>query len=343
MSDRIDHGILDQQWGVRGQSDAEQLRKTLDDALLAEELGYDSYLLGEHHLAKPAEAFSSRIPWPELVVSHLAALTDSLRIGTGVKVLSLDAAWRTAEMMLTLDLVTGGRALFGLGAGGDEPEIFRDAAVGADARRWLFRDRLGELLELLRSDGRSAFSRELSPVGDAASLVSRILVAARDDETIALAAREQLGFVMGQAEPAATSLQYADRYRAHGGTGEVRLVRIVHVAATDALALESVTPAYRLYSSYFLGLRYYQEAVARLYPTPMPVDLADGLDRMCFVVGGPERVARRLAEEGRASGASRIDILVDIPGLSTAQRHESLRLFAREVAPALRPALERIP
>lgn len=335
MTERIEHGILDQQWALRETSDIDELKKTIGDACLAEELGFDSYMLGEHHFIKPAETFSARIPWPELVVSRIAGVTDTIRIGTGVKVLSLDEPWRTAELMLTLDLITEGRSIYGLGAGGDEPEIFRDASVGPDGRRLLFREALVELLSVLRTNGLSTFGKELSPARDAQSIIDRIWVAARDEPTIALAAEQQLNFIIGQAEPAASSAPYAATYREHGGTGDVRVVRIVHVAADSATALDGVRKAYDIYSSFFVKLRYYQEAAARLYPTPTPTSYADGLQRMCFVVGRPDDVARELAEQQQSIGADRIDVLFDIPGLATRDRHESMRLFAHEVAPAL--------
>lgn len=337
-------GILDQQWSERSLSDREQLVRTLGDIELAEALGFDSYMLGEHHFRKPDAPFPARIPWPELVVSHAAALTDRIRLGTGVKVLALDPPWRTAEAMLTLDLVTGGRSFYGLGAGGDEPEVFHPRELDAHGRRALFRETLGDLLALLRSDGTSRFANRLTPVVDGGTVADRIWVAARDEPTITYAASEDLNYVVGQAEIAEVTAPYVSTYRAAGGRREVRAVRIVIVGPDDETALELARPAYEIYSSLFLRIRYYLEHAARLYDTPEPVDYADGLARMCFVVGGPERVTQRLATEVGVMGADRLDVMFQVPGLPDRARRDSMRSFATEVAPTLatRLAAERV-
>ena len=328
----IPFGILHQQWGLRADSDADLLRETLEDVVLAEELGFSSFLFGEHHF-QSAAPFAGRVPVPELVIARAAAGTDRIRLGTGVKVLALDAAWRTAEAMLTLDLVTGGRAVFGLGAGGDEPDVFRGRRLGPNGHRALFRETLTELLDLLRTQGSSTFARPLGPAREGADLCERILVAARDVDTITLAGREGLGFVVGQAEVARTQAGYVDTFRATGCTGEVRAVRIVVVAADDERALEVARAPYDVYSSHFLTSRYYLSTVAPQFDGPLPRDYTDGLTRMAFVVGGPETVAARLEAERRTIGADRMDVLVHLPGLAARERRESMRLFATEVAP----------
>src|SRR4051794_40239960 len=116
MAQQFAYGVMHQQWAEAAISDAESLARTVSDVQLADELGFDSFMFGEHHFPR-GKAFPGRIPFPEHVVAHLAALTDRIKLGTGVKVLSIDKVWRTVESMLTLDLISGGRTFFGLGAG----------------------------------------------------------------------------------------------------------------------------------------------------------------------------------------------------------------------------------
>lgn len=330
-------GIMHQQWAEQSVSDAEQMRGTLEDIVLAEELGFASFMLGEHHFQSDA-LFSGRVPTPELVLAQAAGSTGRILLGTGVKVLALDPVWRTVESMLTLDLLTGGRTFYGLGAGGDEPDIFLPRVLDADGRRGLFRDCLLELLELLRTQGRSMFGKPLSPAVDSATVIDRLMVAARDVPTITLAAEQALMLVVGQVEPAVTQSAYARTFRAAGGRRDIRAVRIVILGPDDETALQIARPAYELYSAQFVEQRYYVEQVSKLYATPYPTSYLDGLARMGFLVGGPESIADQLASEQRVIGADRLDIMVNVPALPARARRESMRLLATEVAPRLREA-----
>src|SRR5262249_61921822 len=69
---------------------------------------------------------------PVVALSHIAAHTDRLLLGTGVIILPQRNPVVLAKELTTLDVVSGGRLLFGLGAGYLEPE-FR--ALGAPFER----------------------------------------------------------------------------------------------------------------------------------------------------------------------------------------------------------------
>src|SRR6202140_5141461 len=102
-------GILHQMWAPAAISDRECLQDASDDVRLAEELGYESFWFGEHHFNRD-KMFFGRVPVPELLIARLAANTQRIRLGTGVKVLTLDTAARFAEKMALLDLLTDRRA-----------------------------------------------------------------------------------------------------------------------------------------------------------------------------------------------------------------------------------------
>ena len=103
-------------------------------AKAAEQAGLESVWTGEHVvLPDPRVAPSPSEPQtpfldPVVALSHIAAHTDRLRLGTGVIILPQRNPVVLAKELATLDVVSGGRLLFGLGAGYLEPE-FR--ALGA--------------------------------------------------------------------------------------------------------------------------------------------------------------------------------------------------------------------
>ena len=103
-------------------------------AKAAEQAGLESVWTGEHVvLPDPRVAPSPSEPQtpfldPVVALSHIAAHTVRLRLGTGVIILPQRNPVVLAKELATLDVVSGGRLLFGLGAGYLEPE-FR--ALGA--------------------------------------------------------------------------------------------------------------------------------------------------------------------------------------------------------------------
>jgi probable F420-dependent oxidoreductase len=95
----------------------------------AEELGYDSLWAGEHVVVpSPRVAPSPMEPDepildPLVLLAHLAAHTSRVRLGTGVIVLPQRNPLVLAKQLASLDVVSGGRLVVGIGAGYLEPEL----------------------------------------------------------------------------------------------------------------------------------------------------------------------------------------------------------------------------
>ncbi len=111
---------------------AEHLDRAIDEALaeaqLAEACGFDSCFFGEHHQDK--DGF---LPSPLIVATAVATKTRTLRVGTSVILLPLHHPVRVAEDAITLDLVSKGRLILGVGIG-YQPADFRAFAVPMDER-----------------------------------------------------------------------------------------------------------------------------------------------------------------------------------------------------------------
>jgi alkanesulfonate monooxygenase SsuD/methylene tetrahydromethanopterin reductase-like flavin-dependent oxidoreductase (luciferase family) len=89
----------------------------IDEALYAEQLGYNSAWLGEHH-------FNSLgvLSCPDLALAYIAARTKHIRLAPAVTVLPIHHPIRVAEQWATLDLLSGGRVDFATGRGYDRGE-----------------------------------------------------------------------------------------------------------------------------------------------------------------------------------------------------------------------------
>ena len=78
----------------------------------AEELGYVSAFQVSHHVQK-----DGLCPGPLVAVSAAAAVTQRMRIGTGVLLVPLYAPLKLAEDIAVLDNVSNGRFIFGVAPG----------------------------------------------------------------------------------------------------------------------------------------------------------------------------------------------------------------------------------
>lgn len=307
-------GILHQMWAPASVTDRQCLQDAADDVRLADALGYESFWFGEHHFNRN-RPFFGRVPVPELLIARLAADTKQIRLGTGVKVLPLEAGARFAEKMSLLDLLTDGRAVFGVGEG-------TPGSFFTDDKRLLFREALTELVAFLRGE-QEADGNALTPAPEK-DLSKLIWTAVRNWESIELTAQLGLNFATGQLDLGPDQRVWVDMYRQAGGTGEARGYRLVLVAETDEEAERLAAPAKELYYSAQRGNAHGNGSID---PTEFR--------KANFIVGSPSVVAERLLQYKDESGLDRVDLLVHVPGLTPEAVRQSLTLFALEVAPQM--------
>lgn len=104
-----------------GSDAAEALRRSTELARLTERLGYHRFWVAEHHNL-PGIASSS----PPVLIAHLAALTSTMRIGSGGLMLPNHAPLVVAEQFATLEALHPGRIDLGIGrAPGTDPATAR--------------------------------------------------------------------------------------------------------------------------------------------------------------------------------------------------------------------------
>jgi probable F420-dependent oxidoreductase len=130
----------------------------------AEELGYDSLWLGDHLLYRFADG-TSRGPWEAwTMLSALAASTSRIRLGPLVAATAFHSPAMLAKMAATVDEISGGRLVLGLGAGWNETE-FRAFGFPFDHRIDRFEEAFTIVRTLLRDgaidfDGRYFQARD---------------------------------------------------------------------------------------------------------------------------------------------------------------------------------------
>ena len=107
---------------------------------LAEEQGYDTFFCAEHHFHEYGV-----VPDPAVLLSALAQRTRRIRLGTAISILTFHDPRRIAETYSMLDMMSGGRLVFGVGSGYLSHEF-----VGYDRDPKEKRDRFNENLDLVK-------------------------------------------------------------------------------------------------------------------------------------------------------------------------------------------------
>src|ERR1700691_1100770 len=126
----------------------------------AEALDYESAWIGEHIIVPVVSA--SKYPYspdgrfpapldvpfhdPMLALAYAAALTSKIRLATGIYVVPIRNAITTAKAVASLDVLSAGRVIFGVGVGWWAEEF---AAVGAPFGDRALRTR--EYIELMKA------------------------------------------------------------------------------------------------------------------------------------------------------------------------------------------------
>ena len=203
---------------------AEVYRDTIEMAVVAEELGFDSFWVAQHH----TRALFGVLPSPLVLLAAVAQRTSTIKLGTAVVVAPLEQPRRLAEDAAVLDLLAGGRLQLGLGAGSDASAA---AAFGRDhgARHQRCVEVVGELCTLLEGD-------EHVP-GDG-TLRRRLWWATGSAAGVDAAAALGLGVISGRPADAEGSTVLADLTRYRDRAGEHPRVAMSRVARAGQPAEE---------------------------------------------------------------------------------------------------------
>jgi alkanesulfonate monooxygenase SsuD/methylene tetrahydromethanopterin reductase-like flavin-dependent oxidoreductase (luciferase family) len=314
---------------------SERFRHVIDSAMMAEELGFDGFGVGERH-ERPFISSS-----PPVVLSHIAALTSRIRLFTAVTTLSLLDPVRAFEDYATLDNLSGGRLelIIGKGNGAAQRELFSVT----EADQW---DRNSESYELFRQIWRQSkvtASPRFRPSLTDAEVWPRPLQqpirvwhgSATSQASVDLAARygDPLfsANVTNPIEPYAELIRYYrerwDYYR-HDPAGLAVGAGTAgyYAARTSQAALEAYRPV-------FAGYLAFQQ---RLGVTPVFPTLADFVERSSALIGSPQQVIDKVHRYHELFGHSVLHLHAEPRGLTPVQYRDSLELFQAEIAPVLR-------
>ncbi len=316
---------------------AERFAETIEQVRLARALGFDLIVFGQHFLVTDFQMLQ-----PAIAAARLAAEAGPMRIGVTIYLLSLLNPVAVAEEVATLDVITGGRFIFGIGLGYREVEN-QAFGLGNGERVDRLLSHLNVIQRLWAGEAVTFESPYCRLVNARTALrhVQRprppIWVAANNDGAVERAAQIGDAWIINPHATLQTIARQLGLYRAalsRAGKpfpAELPIMREIYVAESRAEAMRIARPY--LEKKYEAYVRWGQH---RALPEDDDMTQAfDDLVRDRFILGDPAECAEGIQRCQGTAGATTIIFRVHWPGIPHEAVTRAMRLLAEKVLPLL--------
>jgi len=350
--------LIFQSWGYdQTVSDGDVVAEEIRLGELADELGFHALWPVGHHFND-----YSFCPDNTVLLANMAARTKRILLGTGAVILPWNEPLRVAEKIALLDHLSDGRVLFGMGRGLARRE-YGGFGISMDESRDRFDEAARMILDALdtgyiEGDG-PYFPQPRTPLRPAPerSFDGRIYCVAMSPDSVLAAAdlgARMVAFSQRPWDDQAVAINtYKERFAAAHGhePGPPVICDFVYCSEDESKAqdmahqyiagyLRSVMEHYELESDHLKKAKGYES-----YGSSVDVMKAIGLEKLCDmylavnVWGTPEQIIERLAARTEVIGDHDLTCCFRYAGLPYDEAEASMRLFARDVLPAVQPAL----
>lgn len=292
---------------------------------LAESLGFDFVVVGQHHFT-PGYVSA---PFP--VLGAIAAVTERLRLCTGILILPLHHPLTVAEQVAQLDEMSGGRAVLGVGMGYRRYEF---DALGVPYSERVAR--MESALELL-PNAWTGNDTEVPRVVPSPLQVPHppIWVGARGVRPLERAARLADGWMTGLSQPVDELKPLAEAFlsfpRPEGQRRDICMMRHLGIGESrQEVEKDWLEPALRFYVDYWdAGARADKDPdiVARA-KAGQNVTLEEFADNRA-IAGTPDECLRQVTDYAAQTHATEVCVVTQSTGSVAFERE--IRLFSEGV------------
>lgn len=353
MAANMEFGIFEEFSSVGGRSDAESFDRGFELIEAAENGGIDAVWLAEIHFAPDRSLLSV----PLTIAAGVAGRTDRIKIGTAVQVLPLVNPLRIAEDAATVDQISKGRLIFGVGRSGFPRSYLAYGVPYAESK-----ERFTEALDVIKlAWTEPVFSYEgkyhsyhdvrLSPKPYQRPYPP-VRVAATSPDTFPAIGNDGYPIFVGVRQGSFSDLRphieaYREAYRAagHPGRGEVYIRVPIYVADDAERAMED--PEESIMS--FLHRQAAQQAEAVTMAGVSDIERRTAIRQQLeqytwedavrdkLAIGTPDEVTERLKKIQEELGLDGVLAELNCGGLIPREQVlRSLQLLCSEVLPSFR-------
>jgi alkanesulfonate monooxygenase SsuD/methylene tetrahydromethanopterin reductase-like flavin-dependent oxidoreductase (luciferase family) len=304
--------------------------ETMEQCILADELGFDTFFLAEHHFHEYGTS-----PNPAVFLAALAQRTQRIRLGTAVSVLPFRNPLLVAEDYAMLDQLSNGRVTLGVGSGYLQHEFDGFGIPGQEKRA-----RFDEALDLLRRALSGERITHHSDYYDFDGVAINVLPVQKPHPPIYVAIlRSEAAYYVGRNGQRMMSVPYASfgQFDEIGGMvaayqkgteessaadkqNDMVLAFHTYVAESDEAARAEAAAAFNLYVD------------TRLYARRQTYD--DIMESGLSLFGSPETVANKMMAL-QEMGVRHISLLYNFGLLDHQLVLASIRHMATEVMPRI--------
>jgi alkanesulfonate monooxygenase SsuD/methylene tetrahydromethanopterin reductase-like flavin-dependent oxidoreductase (luciferase family) len=322
-------------------SDADLYEQAIELAVDAERLGFDSVWLTEHHFVD-----DGYMPSLLAVAAAIAVRTERITIGTGLVLAPLHDPIRLAEDAATVDVLSRGRLVLGLGMGWRREE-FEGLGIPMAERRTRLLDAVSVLRQAWGDGLVTGTKRRPYPGVSVRPKPYRaggppIWLGASAEPAVRRSGRIADGFMGGDSSPATFAEQVSwVRDELAARTPRDRPFELSIYQPTFPWEQGEPWPVVRDYHHY-LSWKYEDmgDAFGRPGRAPSPPDITADTEadlRRNALVGDPAQVAEGIRAYRSVAGDD-LHFVAQLywPGLPYEQQRDAMRIFAEKVAPDLR-------
>ncbi len=351
-------------------SEYDIFHQAADQAVYAEQMGFDYCWIVEHHFLEEFAHSSG----PEVWLGYLAARTSVMRMGHGVVLLegTINHPIRVAERIATLDIMSNGRAEFGTGRSSNP---FQIEPFGADLMTT--REEWEEALEIIPKawqDGWFSYKGRFWDIPERNVLPKPvqkphppIWVACQQPETFKIAGRKGIGALCFTVGPPGQLAERIASYReaivdAPEQVGafkneQVGAFTVAHCDENDRAARETagpqatwyfdtikkiydpvwqqwkdktIPPSYQYHALNVSNAESQRGGVGRKYADRLDSDTL--IDNGSFCIGDPDACIKTI-EMYEAAGVDQMLALLQVGNVPHEKIMNSLRLYGKYVIP----------
>ncbi|MGH7155610.1 MAG: LLM class flavin-dependent oxidoreductase [Acetobacteraceae bacterium] len=329
---------------IRGQhgADADIRRCHADDLTLAcraEALGFDCVGRASHYSSQPYQMLQ-QIPF----LAQVAVLAPKLRLLTGVVLLPMHKPLDLAEQLATLDVMSGGKLIFGAGLGYREVEFKAFGTTAADRVR-RFEENLAAIRRLWTEDRVSLAGSHFTLDGANCSVkpvqaTVPVWIGANSDAGIRRAARIADAWYINPHNRVDTLARQMEVYRRELDRhhkpfpAELPIIREMFVAPSRAEAIRRVRPwlepKYRAYNAW-----------GQDKEMPAGDNFDRGFEELAedrFLLGTAGEVTDQVIALQRRLGCNHLLVGPHLPGMPHSLALEQMQMLAEDVMPTVRSA-----